>query len=178
MIHADIGKLMYKGLSASELPFFDSPEWPTQDVATLSSFCYRIKFDANSAMKCTYGLHRASISWFVPIHIFAWIFCMAHVHCTPTMWVHKGDSMLNNFLGYNWGTKEVHHQGDFIKCYVLSAGIVVQYHILKQNLCLTFPYRRWKWTASEWQPLDWTTLIKSRLQFKFQCMPDAFKLYW
>ena len=61
------------------------------------------------------------------------------------------------------GTEEVHHQGDFMNCSVLFASIVVRYHISKQNLCLPFPYRRWKWTVSEWQPLDLDDVNKEQI---------------
>ena len=37
---------------------------------------------------------------------------------------------------------------------MITQKLIVRYHIAKQQLAIIFPYRCWKSTRSEWQPLD------------------------
>ena len=181
-IHIDYGRLLYAGCSANELaanevffydatyevprgtgygnlipmsaPTVDSLEWPIRDALLVASFRRKIECDVKSAMKCTYGSHRATLTWFVPIHMFVSLFKIADPRRTPTMWIAEGVRALQHFLPHGWDTKVVLHQDDTIKCAVISDKVIVRYHISKQQLSMVYPYRRWKYTNGEWQPLD------------------------
>ena len=110
------GKLM-----PIQAPTLSSIEWPLPDGFTLVAFKRKIEVDVQAAMKCTYGSHKATIGWFVPLHVFVYIFCSAETHRTPTMWISKGDRALKSFLVDGWDTKVVNHQGDTIKATPSSA---------------------------------------------------------
>lgn len=193
-MHSDIGKLVHSGFTGSQLvgqgiyfynatyivpkkngwgnlhpipfPSFDSPEWPVPDNATMDCFRRRFHLDVHSSMKCTYGSHRANLSWFVPIHVFVRIFSTATLHRTPTMWVSKGERALDVFLASDWATKEVRHQGDLIRCSVIREKMIARYYIARQNLTTTFPYRRWKWTNNDWEPLDSDAEAKEEVELQ------------
>ena len=181
-LHAELGKLIYSGCSASELlaqgvffyentyvvpkrnncghlvpmesPTLTSMDWTTPDETTLFCIKRRIMADVQAAMKCTYGSHRATVAWFVPVHVFVFIFRSKEVHRTPTMWVCKGTVAQNDILPAKWDTKIVHHQKDLIKCSVVTDKMVTRYHIARQMLTMVFPYRRWKQTCGSWEALD------------------------
>lgn len=143
-------------LEPLDVPSISSPHWPIPDNITLESFRRRLYMDVHTSLKCTYGSHRASLGWFMPLHVFAHIFSSIGAHKTPTMWVCKDavHMALDKFLHAGWNTKEVHHQGDNIRCSVIMDKIVARYHIGKQNFTMVYPYRRWKRTRNEWEPLD------------------------
>ena len=193
-IHADFGELLYSGYSGSELatrqifffnanyvlpkrdgygklvpipaPALASIEWPLPDNCTLVAFKRRIEVDVQAAMKCTYGSHKATISWFVPLHLFVYIYQSAEVHQTPTMWISKGDGALNSFLAERWETKVVQHQGDTIKCSVIGEKIISRYYIAKQTLSMVFSYRRWKLTSSIWEALDSDIVCREQVELQ------------
>lgn len=182
--HFEIGSLLYSGCAASELVersifFFDaeyvvptsrngcgtlraisSPtlmvddDWPTPDNTSIALTGRRIESDVFNAMKCTYGSHRATLTSFMPLHLFVFLFRVGHVHRTPTMWIAKGGTAMDAFLPPAWDCKIVQHNGDSIKCMVVKEKIIVRYHIAKQQLSIIFPYRRWKQTRGDWQALD------------------------
>lgn len=94
------------------------------------------------------------MAWLVPLHVFVFFFNSQEVHRTPTMWVCKGAAAQNIFLPAEWDTKVVQHQGDTIKCTVVSDKVVTRYHIGRQMLTMVFPYRRWRKTFNMWEALD------------------------
>ena len=182
-MHIEFGKLVYAGVSASELldrqiffygetyivptsrsgwgkvepiptPSFVSPEWQIPDKVSVEFTSRRVAFDIQNAMKCTYGSHRATLAMFLPLNMFVHLFHACEVHRTPTMWIAKGESALSQFLPSTWNSKVVQHNGDTIRCCVVEESIVVRYHIGKQQLSISFAYRRWKQNASQWEPLD------------------------
>lgn len=182
-MHAEFGRLVYAGVSASELldqhvffyggtyivptsksgwgkiepiptPTFASPEWQIPDKTSVAFMCRRMAFDIQAAMKCTYGSHKATIGTFCPLNVFVHLFRACQVHKTPTMWIAKGGSALSQFLPREWNSKVVQHSGDTIRCCVVEEKVVVRYHIGKQQLSISFPYRRWKLSAGQWDPLD------------------------
>ena len=107
-----------------------------------------------AAMKCTYGSHRATVAWFLPVHVFVFIFRSQEVHRTPAMCVCKDSAAQNDFLPADWDTKIVQHQQDPIKCNIVTNKVATQYHITRQMLTMVFPYRRWKQTCGLWEALD------------------------
>lgn len=127
-------------LEKAPAPSLTSPGWPIPDTTSMVLASGRIESDVKNAMKCTYGSHRATITCFMPIHIFACLFCTGDTHRTPTMWIAKGEGALCHFLSPTWDSKVVHHNGDTIKCSVIKANILVRYHIAKQHLSIMFPY--------------------------------------
>ena len=182
-LHADFGKLIYHGVSASELleqdiffydreyivptsrngwgkleplptPTISSPDWQIPDKVSVGLTCRRIAFDILNAMKCTYGSHRASIGMHLPLNMFVHLFHRWEVHRTPTMWIAKGEGALSQCLPRTWNSKVVQHNGDTIRCCVVEEKVVVRYHIGRQQLTISFPYRRWKQSAGQWDPLD------------------------
>lgn len=155
------GKLM-----PTQAPTLSSIEWPLPDGFTLVAFKRKIEVDVQAAMKCTYGSHKATIGWFVPLHVFVYIFRSAETHRTPTMWISKGDRALKSFLVDGWDTKVVNHQGDTIKCSVIAEKISSRYHIAKQTLSMVFPYRRWKLTRSVWEALDSDIVCREEIELQ------------
>lgn len=182
-VHTEFGKLLYAGVSSSELlergiffygatyivptssraygkleltptPTFGSPEWPIPDNASVAFTSRRIEIDIQHAMKCTYGSHRATVTTFMPLHMFVFLFRAGEVHRTPTMWIAKGEASLSRFLSRTWNAKVVQHNGDTIRCCVVEEKLVVRYHIGKQQLSIVFPYRRWRRTSEGWDALD------------------------
>lgn len=107
-IHVDFGELLYSGCTGSELvtrqiflfnatyvlprrdgcgklvpikaPTLDSIDWPLPDSYTLVAFKQRIEVDVQALMKCTYGSQKATMRWFVPLHVFVYIFHSVDVH--------------------------------------------------------------------------------------------------
>ena len=102
-LHAEFGKLIYHGVSASELleqdiffydreyivptsrngwgkleplptPTISSPDWQIPDKVSVGLTCKRIAFDILNAMKYTYGSHRASIIMHLPLNMFVHLF--------------------------------------------------------------------------------------------------------
>ena len=61
---------------------------------------------------------------------------------------------MNAFIPPSWDLKVVQHQGDRIKCMVVSRKVIIWYHIAKQQLSIIFPYRCWKLIGCEWQALN------------------------
>lgn len=199
-IHKDYGTLLYAGCSANELvakevffydatyevprgtgygnlipmsaPTVDSLEWPIPDTLSVASFRRRIECDVKSAMKCTYGSHRATLTWFVPIHMFVFLFRIVDPRRTPTMWIAEGDRALQHFLPRGWDTKVVLHQNDSIKCAVVNDKVIVRYHISKQQLSMVYPYRRWKYTNGEWQPLDSDVMPNAQVDLHLKLTED------
>ena len=151
-LHVELGKLIYSGHPPSELlaqhVFFyentyivpkriscghlvpiekstlTSMDWPTPNNITLFAIKRRIIADVQAAMKCTYGSHRATVAWFLPVHVFEFIFKSQEVHRTPIMWVCKGSATQNDFLLADWDTKIVEHQQDTIKCSIVTNKVV------------------------------------------------------
>ena len=74
----------------------------------------QIEIDVCNAMKWTYGSHRATLTSFMPLHLFAFLFKDVEVHCTPTMWIAKGGATMNAFLPPSWDLKVSQHQGETI----------------------------------------------------------------
>ena len=74
-----------------------------------------------------WGSHRATLSSFMPFHLFAFLFKDTKVHRTPTMWIAKGGVAMNAFLPPSRDLKVVQHQGDRIKCMVVTKKMVIQY---------------------------------------------------
>ena len=105
-------------------------------------------------MKCTYGSHRATLTSFMPLHLFAFLFKDVEVHRTPTMWIAKGGAAMNAFLPPSWDLKVAQRQGETIWFMVVSKMMVIWYQIAKQQLSIIFPYRRWKLIGPEWQALN------------------------
>ena len=92
-IHLDIGRLVHSRLAGPQLvvhgifffnatyivskkngwgelqqipsPSFDNRERQVLDTTTMECFQRRTNLDVHSAMKCTYNLHRANLSWFM-----------------------------------------------------------------------------------------------------------------
>ena len=62
-----------------------------------------------NAMKCMYGSHRANLTSFMPLHLFAFLFKDAEVRRTPTMWIAKGGAEMNAFVPPSWDLKVVQH---------------------------------------------------------------------
>lgn len=182
-LHVEYGKLLYAGVPPSELleqdiyfysgtyvvpasrsgwgkieptppPAFTSPEWKIPDKLSMALTSRRVASDIQTAMKCTYGSHRATIGMFLPLNMFVHLFRTCEVHRTPTMWIAKGESALGHFLPRKWNSKVIQHNGDTIRCCVVEEKVVVRYQIGKQQLSISFPYRRWKQNAGQWEPLD------------------------
>ena len=118
----------------------------------------RMEVDVHAAMKCTYGSHKATVTWFVPLHVFVHVFILQSIHKTPTMWICKGDGALNSFLAAGWETKVVIHQGDKTKCSIIGD------HIAKQSLSMVFSYRRWKQTRGVWEALDFDVSVQEAIE--------------
>ena len=181
--HVDFGKLLYAGCLASDLvnrniffyeamyvvpmssstfgrlqsipsPTLADPDWPVPDNALMTFTSRKIETNIYSAMKCTYGSHRATITFFMPLHLFVFLFKVGNVHRTPTMWIAKGGTALHRFLPQSWESKITQHNGDTIKCALVADRVVSRYHIAKQQLSIIFPYRRWKRTGGDWEALD------------------------
>ena len=193
-IHVDFGELIYFGCLSSELvsrgifffshtyvtprrdgygnltpiqsPSLDSLEWPMPDNALIVATKRRMEVDVHAAMKCTYGSHKATVTWFVPLHVFVHVFRLQSIHRIPTMWICKGDGALNSFLAAVWETKVVIHQGDKIKCSVIGELLVFRYHIAKQSLSMVFSYRRWKQTRGVWEALDSDVSVQEAIELQ------------
>ena len=153
-------------------PTLTSMDWPTPNNTTLFSIKRRIMADVQAAMKCTYGSHRATVAWFLHVHIFVFIFRSQEVHRTPTMWVCKGSAAQNDFLPADWDTKIVQHQHDTIKCNIVTNKVVTQYHIGRQMLTMVFPYGRWKQTCGLWEALDLNVIAHGVLDLQIFLMED------
>ena len=149
-----------------EAPTLASIEWPLVDNYTLVAFKRRIEVDVHAAMKCTYGSHKDTISWFVPLHLFVYIYHSAKVHQIPTMCISKGDGALNSFLAERWETKVVQHQGDTIKCSVIGEKIISRYCIAKHTLSMVFSYTRWKLTSNIWEALDSDIVCREQVELQ------------
>ena len=193
-IHADFGELLYAGYSGSKLatrkifffnanyvlprrdgygklvpieaPTLASIEWPLPDNCTSVTFKRRIEVDVQATMKCTYGSHKATISWFVPLHIFVYIYHSTKIHQTPTMWISKGDRALNSFLAEWWEKKLVQHQGYTIKCSAISEKLISRYYIAKETLSMVFSYKRWKQTSNIWEALDSNIVCREQVELQ------------
>lgn len=135
-------------------PTLTSNEWPIPDNASVAMACLQIESKVQNAMKCTYGSHKATITCFIPLHLFVYLFRTSDTHRTPTLWIAKGERALTCFLSPAWDKKVVQHNGDTIRCGVIVEKVVMRYHIAKQQLSIVFPYRRWKLTNGEWEALD------------------------
>ena len=123
-------------------------EWPTPDNASVALASLQIERQVQNAMKCTYGSHKATITCFIPLHLFVYLFRRSDTYRTPTLWIAKGERPLTCFLSPAWDTKVVQHTGDTIRCGVVVEKVVVRYHIAKQHLSIAFPYRTmeaYKW---------------------------------
>lgn len=119
-------------LVPTSAPPLTSPQWPIPDTSSVALTSSRIRKNVQNAMKCTYGSHRATITCYMPIHIFVHFLHASDTHCTPTMWISKGKEALSHFLSPAWDSKIVQHNGDTIKCSVMVEKVVVRYHIVKQ----------------------------------------------
>lgn len=163
----------YGSLSPIQLPSFDSLEWPRPDNALIAATKRRMEVDVHAAMKCTYGSHKATVTWFMPLHVFVHIFRLQSIHRTPTMWICRGDNALNSFLAAGWETKIVNHQGDNIKCSVIGELLVFRYHIARQSLSMVFSYRRWKQTRGVWEALDSDVSVRESIELQILLQDDV-----
>ena len=143
------------------------------DNALIAATKRRMEVDVHAAMKCTYGSHKATVTWFVPLHVFVHVFRLQSIHRTPTMWICKGDGALNSFLAAGWETKVVIHQGDKIKCSVIGELLVFRYHIAKQSLSMAFSYRRWKQTRGVWEALDSDVSVQEAIELQIFLSDDV-----
>ena len=200
-IHVDFGELIFSGCLSSELVsrgifFFshtyvtprqdgygnltpiqsqslDILEWPMPNNALIAATKRRMEVDVHAAMKCTYGSHKATVTWFVPLHVFVHVFRIQSIHKTPTMWICKGDGALNSFLVAGRETKVVIHQGDKIKCSIIGELLVFRYHIAKQSLSMVFSYRRWKQTRGVWEALDSDVSVQEAIELQIFLSDDV-----
>ena len=198
--HVEIGRLIYSGCPAVDLlarniffyehtyvvpttangwgqlvptqaPSLTCPDWPLPDTTSVALAINRIETDVKCAMKCTYGSHRATITSYMPIHLFVFFFRASEVHRTPTMWIAKGEGALRHLLTPSWDSKVVQHNGDTIKCSVVLDKLVLRYHIAKQQLSIVFLYRRWKLTGGAWEALNSDTTYVEQVELHV-CMQD------
>ena len=158
-------------MEPSPAPTLSSPEWPIPDRQTILFTYRKLENDIHNAMKCTYGSHRATLTLFIPLHLFVYLFHTGEVHRTPTMWITKGGLALSQVLSRAWDTKVSLHNGDTIRCMVVAEKMVIRYHIAKQQLCIVFPYRRWKLTKGAWEALDSDTASTEQVELQI-CRQD------
>lgn len=59
----------YGKLVVIEAPTLANIEWLVPNNCTLVAFKRRIEVDMQAIMKCTYGSHKATSAWFVPLHV-------------------------------------------------------------------------------------------------------------
>ena len=147
----------FGSLEPIPFPSFNSPKWPSLNPTTMESFKCRTINDIQSSLKPTYGFHRTSVSLFMPLHVFIAIFKASTFHRTPTMLISWDGAYeaLDTFLMGDWSTKIGEHQADIIKCSAIMSSIRCKYkQIVKQNLTMVYPIRRWKRTHGEWEALD------------------------
>lgn len=55
-------------------PTLASIDWPLPDSSTVVAFKRRIEMGVWASMKCTYGSHKATVGFFLPLHVFVFIF--------------------------------------------------------------------------------------------------------
>ena len=152
--HYEVGKLLYLDCTTSELLqcsiyFYDAEyivptsresfgtlwalsapplmdlDWPRSNNTLVALIKRQIEIDVCIAMKCTYDSHRATLTSFMPLHLFAFLFKDAEVHRTPKMWIAKAGAAMNAFLPPSWDLKVAQRQGDTIWRMVVSEMMVI-----------------------------------------------------
>lgn len=125
-------RIGYGSLQVIPPPTLMDLGWPTPKNVPIALTSRGIENDILNAMKCTFESHCATLIFFMPLHLFVFLFRVGEAHRTPTMWIAKGQIALMALLPPSWHSKVVQHIGDTIKCMVIMEKIIVRYHIAKQ----------------------------------------------
>ena len=146
----------YGSLELLPSPSLNSLEWPIPDEWSLQTLKMRIARDIHGSLKFGRVSRSMGLSWFVPIHIFTYIFKTTNSLRCPSMFVSKNIS--EDFLNFNFerGWNEVGgvHKGDTFSCRVVIPSVTFHYLIARSTLYMRFYYRRWMKKAGQWIPLE------------------------